>query len=127
MALPVTYTVLQPAVVQGTVYSSPQAWEPGAKHITLVGILNDTDIADPTKNLSICLETSTDGGVTFPNSGPKAGWVGNPNPGLGGTLTPPMIGTGYSISNSPPTHVRIRFDIGQGIDLSLGGAVTFNP
>jgi len=118
-----TKILLLPDISQGTVTSNPEPWEAGKTMISLKGLLSDPDMKDASKSMSICLESSYDGGTNW-QSGPKAPWVGNtPNPFVPGTFIPPNVATSFTGSGAPPTHVRVRLDL-NGI-VSVGAAVTF--
>lgn len=120
------FIVLQPNVSQGTVTSTPQAWEAGKTSVSARGLLSDQDLADNTKSLSICLEQSFDGGTNWA-SGPKAGWTGGATDPFHQTTpptyVPPNVSVGFGGSNNPPTHIRVRLDLTQPI--SVGVAVDF--
>ena len=117
-------TVLQPNVLQGTVTSSVAPWEAGKMSVQAKGLLNDADLQDASKTMTICLEESFDGGVNW-QSGPKATWQGNQaDPFHPGNFVAPNVGAGYANSGVTPSHVRVRLELPSII--SVGASVSFS-
>lgn len=95
-------------------------WQQPYTTVAVQADLSDEDLADPSVNLIMYVDTSRDKGQTWSTG--SSGFSGGTNNPITGGLSVPLIEAGGDIHT---THVRMRYDL--EAPLSIGCTMYFEP
>lgn len=102
----------------GTEYSTPLAWPANLLNVTATVLMSAQDMADATKQLTLVIEVSFNGGLSF-SEAVRSPWVGN-TLDKNGVPTAPAASVGYTSGNTP-SHARVRIELPQ--TMSVGATL----
>ncbi len=115
---------LEPEIISSSKEVLGIPWPAPNTQLTLTGLLDDADVADPTKSLTLSIVTSADGKTYVPGSRPSA-WVGGQINHAGGPLLP-LVGQGYTDTGVLPAFYGFRIET-PIVGLSVGVEETAAP